>query len=291
MVLSVHSSELMDPCPRRAKLRIEGKEHGNAEGALVGGLLLHEAVQSVLIEPELTTCSAVELAWDVVTAKLLSEGRAMTAAVVAGEESTKEDVAAEVDRYRSMVVPMIDEVVGCELPVSIEIDVDGEPVRFESHIDAVWVGSDPHTGERAVVIEDYKRRKDEPSSPFLARNLQLGMYQYAVANGGMQVGGWPWIAPEMPIRCYWTHIPNFKVYKRRTPRVIDGETVVFEKGQSRAIDRIMFDATVTDWDKLLAGFAERVRMMRADIWPAIPEPDRCKLCQSNYACPAWGAYA
>ena len=288
---AVHTSELMNPCPRQAKLRIEGKEHRTAETALVRGLVAHAALQGVSEEHELTTCTAVELAWDETARKLIEEGRSMSAAVVDGEEAIKDEVHRTVDRYRETVLPLVGELVGCELPVSLAIYVDGEPVRFESHIDKLYIGADPLTGEESLVLLDWKYHQTAPSSSFLARNLQLGMYQYAVANGGVQVDGWPWTAPALPLRCYWVHLPYLKPYGRKTTVTEDGEPVVYEKGDARPIRRVMFSATVTDWDKLHAGFAERVRMMRADIWPAIPEPTRCMLCQSNYACDAWGAYA
>ena len=282
----------MNPCPRQAKLRIEGKEHRTAETALVRGLVAHAALQGVSEEPELTTCSAVELAWDETAAKLIEEGRSMSAAVVDGEEGIKGEVHATVDKYRETVMPMVDQLIGCELPVSLQVPIEGgEPILFESHIDKLYIGADPLTGEESLVLLDWKYHQTAPSSPFLARNLQLGMYQYAVMNDGVQVGGWPWVAPELPMRCYWVHLPYLKPYGRKTTVNEDGEPVVYMKGDTRPIRRVVFSATVTDWDKLLAAFAERVRMMRADIWPAIPEPTRCKLCQSNYACDAWGAYA
>ena len=291
MLGSIHTSPLMNPCPRQAKLRIEGKEQRTAETALVRGLVAHAALQGVTEEGELTTCTAVEIGWDETARKLIEEGRSMSAAVVTSEEAIKAEVMAAVDKYREMVLPLMSELVGCELPVSLPVDVDGEPVQFESHIDKLYIGADPLTGEESLVLLDWKYHKDAPTSAFLARNLQLGMYQYAVANGGVQVDGWPWIAPDLPLRCYWVHLPYLKPYGRKTNVTEDGVQVTYEKGDARPINRVMFSATVTDWDKLMAGFAERVRMMRADVWQALPAPTRCHLCQSNYACDAWGAYA
>lgn len=293
MVKVVHTSELMNPCPRQALLRIEGKEHRIAQTALVTGLVGHAALQGVTEEPELTTCTAVELAWDETARKLLDEGRSMAAAVVAGEEDIKSEVQAIVDRYRATVSPMVTRLIGCELPVSLEVPVgDGEPITFESHIDKLYIGADPLTGEEAVVLVDWKFYGDGPSSPFIARSLQLGMYQYAVKHDGVMVGDWPFIMPDRPLRCYWAHMNYFRPYKRKQKVTEpDGEQVEYQAGDSRPMHRCMLNATVTDWDKLLAAFAERVEMMRAGIWPAMPEPKRCMLCQSNYACDAWGAYA
>ncbi len=273
----------MAQCPRQAKLRIEGKEHAQAETALVRGLVAHKCLEH--------GCSVAE-AWDAVMADLIDEGRAVTAAVAAGRETIESEVADVVLRYLGRIAPLMEELVGVELPVSIEIGVDGMPVVFESHIDKLYIGADPLTGERSAVILDWKWHQSAPTSAYLTRNLQLGMYQYAVMHGGLHVDGWPWSLPEdLPLACYWVHLPHLKPYARKTTVNKDGADVTYAKGDERPMRRVCYAATVTDWGRLEEGFAERVRMMRANFWPAIPEPTRCFICRSSYACAAWGNYA
>jgi hypothetical protein len=292
MTTTIHTSELLNSCPKQAQLRIEGKEHRTATTALVRGLVAHAALEHITCEPEMTTDSAVELGWDETARKLLDEGRTMTAAVIADEDAIKLEIEAVCDKYREHMAGRVHELVGCEIPISLDIDIDGEPIRFESHADKVYVGADPLTGEQAVVLIDWKYHATVPSSAYLARNLQIGLYQYAAMHGGLQVDGWPWIMPDgLPLRAYWCHLPNFKPYGRKTTVVEDGEPVEYQKGDTRPPNRIFYAATLNSPERMLEALAVRVRMMRADIWPAMPDPTGCYLCQSSYACDAWGDFA
>ena len=292
MSLTIHTSELTASCPRQAQLRIEGREHRQATTALVRGLVAHAALEHITLEPEMTTDSAVELAWDTTARKLLDEGRNMTAAVIADEDAIRLEIEAVCDQWRAYMTSRMLKVIGCELPVCMDIDIDGEPVRFESHVDCVYHGADPLTGEDAVVLVDWKYHQTVPTSAYLARNLQFGLYQHAIANGGLQVDGWPWLMPDgVPLVAYWCHLPNFKPYARKTTVSEDGEPVTYEKGDRRPANRIFYAATLNEPGRLLEELAIRVRMYRAGLYPAIPDPTGCYLCQSSYACTSFAAYA
>jgi hypothetical protein len=286
-MLEVHTSELIASCPKQAQLRIEGKEHRTAETALVRGLVAHQYLDDLTHFDD----ADADAAWDAVIAKVRDEGRSMSAAAINNRESIIRDVEAIGDAYAERVMPLVTTLVGTELPVSLEMDIDGEPVRFASHIDKLYIGADPLTGEEALVLVDWKYHDEAPTGSYLARNLQFGMYQHAIAAGGLLVDGWPWVMPEgLPLRAYWCHLPNLKPYARGGSTTRDGETVKHKKGDTRPINRVMFDATVTDETKLLRAFAERVRMMRAGFFPAIPSKVGCYICNSSYACDAWGAF-
>ncbi len=288
--LTIHTSELLNPCPRQAKLRIEGKEHREAPTALVRGLVAHAALEVVTHGNTANIGDIVDGAWAATMTKLRDEGRNPTAAVAENADAICDEVARVVDRYM-MEMPR-GSVVGVEIPVSMDIDIDGEPIRFESHVDCVYEGADPLTGEHAVVLIDWKWHASVPTSAYLSRNLQLGLYQYALSEGGLLVDGWPYIAPEgVPVRGYWCHLPNFKPYSRKTTVVEDGEPVEYAKGDARPMNRVLYAATLNEPDRLIEALTERVRMMRADLWPMNPDPTGCHLCQSNYACPAWAAFA
>jgi len=280
-MMEVHTSELTDSCPQRAFLRINGKEHRQAETALFRGLLSH-AVLEVVSMGGVTTAADQ---WAGVVAKCHDEGRSVAAAVAANEDSICDEVDRAAGRYVEQVMPLFDEVVGVELPVSLVIDVDGELVRFASHIDKLAIGADPYTGERSVMILDWKWRDTAPMMAYLVRNLQFGMYQYAAKWGGVQIDGWPWMLPDdLPLRAYWVHLPYLKPYKKKTTS--GGET--YAAGESRPLNKVLIEATCNDDDAVYAAFADRVRMMRLGFWPAIPDPVGCGLCQSSYACKAWG---
>ena len=292
MSLTIHTSELMTSCPRQAQLRIEGKEHRTATTALVRGLVAHGALEHITLEPEMTTDSAVELAWDQTARKLLDEGRTMTAAVVAAEDELRLEIEAVCDQYRAYMASRCHKVIGCEVPVSLDIDIDGEPIRFESHVDKVYHGADPLTGEEAVVLIDWKYHQTVPTSAYLARHLQIGLYQYAILNGGLQVDGWPWRMPDgVPLVAYWVHLPSLRPYSRKTTVHEDGEPVVYQKGDRRPASRIFYAATLNEPERLLNDLSIRVRMYRAGLYPAMPDPTGCHLCQSSYACDAWSAFA
>jgi len=286
MTLEMHTTELTASCPKQAQLRIEGKEIRTAETALFTGLLGHAVLERVSVGEPATAAEC----WSATAAKLDDEGRTIAPAVIAGEEKICREVDRLVAEYADRVMPLIEEVIGVELPVRLEVDVDGEPAPFASHIDKLAIGADPFTGERSAMLIDWKFRKDEPSMAYLVRNLQFGMYQYAIKRGGVSVDGWPWMLPnDLPLRAYWAHMPNLKPYSRKTEtKDDDGNPVTFVKGDRKPIRKVLIEATCNDDDAVYAAFAERVRMRRLGFAPAIPDPTGCRLCQSQYACKAWG---
>lgn len=285
-MMEVHTSELVSPCKRAAYLRINGQDQRWAETALVRGLAAHAALEIMCNDPDgshdpWTTANA---GYDATAEKLNDEGRTMTAAPIANRDKICMEIADMLEAYSRRLMPMMESVVGVELPVSMLIEVDGETVRFASHIDLIYVGASPLTGERALCVYDWKWRQDEPSSAYLARNLQIGMYWHAVRAGGvMDHDGWPIEMPDLPIELFWIHLPNLAPYKVTRKGL-------YEKGDDRPLERVAFRATMNHEANLMAEFSDQVRMMRAGFWPANPEPTRCRICLSSHACRAWSNY-
>ena len=298
-VLEVHSSPIGNPCPKQAELRILGKEHKEAAGALVRGLAAHAALERISGPikydgdggPEAMFAAVAKAAFDETIEKVRSEGRNPTPAVLSNEEKTVKEIARMLASYAERIMPFVDELVGVELPVSMTVKIDGEPVRFESHIDKVFIGKDPLEGDDAIVVLDWKWHGSTPSPPYLARSLQLGLYHVAVEDGAVVVDGFPWVdRPNLPVRTYWVHLPYLLPYQRAQDVNEDGEIVRYKKGDARPLFRTLGRASVTNRKALLDAFGDKVRDIRAGRWRPNPTPDGCRHCNSKFACPAWAAY-
>lgn len=289
-MLEIHTSQLTASCPKQAQLRLEGKEIRTAETALFRGLLAHAVLEIVSMGGKAVASDC----WDSVARKVNDEGRHLSPAVIDGRDKICREVDQVCQPYAERVMPLFDEVVGVEMAVSLDLEVDGEPVRFASHIDKLAIGADPFTGERSAMLLDWKFRQDEPSMAYLVRNLQFGMYQYAIRRKGLQLSEWgAWELPDgLPLRAYWVHLPNLKPYSRKTKgKDDDGNEVEYVKGDAKPIRKVLIEATCNEDQAVYDAFAERVRMDRLGIAPAIPDPVGCRICQCQHACKAWGNYA
>lgn len=277
--IELHTSELSTVCLRQAQLRLEGKEIRVAETALVRGLIAHQCLEDL----HNTGDWCVDAAYNAVARKLDEEGRQMTAAPQDKRDEIQTEVAEVVGQYAERCLSMVDELVGCEIPLSLDCEIAGVPVRIASHLDNLFRGTDAD-GNPAMVLRDWKFRDEEPSFDYLRRNPQLQIYQWAAKQGGLIVGGWPYELPtDLPLVCEWVHLPNLKPYKRGGSSTTENGTRTWRKGDTKPLDKVLMRVPYDEaWvDQFLS---ERVQLIAMNLWPATPTPKGCFLCQSATYC-------
>lgn len=288
--LEIHTSELIAACPRRAKLRAEGKETRFAETALVRGLVAHGALERLSLLHPLDCddyAGLVSLAWADTARKCEQEGRQITAAPIDHREEIEAEIVRAVEAYDRRISPLIASVVAVEAPVEWWIGVDGEKARFASHLDLLAEMADPYTGEMVLAVVDWKWHEKAPSFAYLARNMQMAMYGLAVRYGTvMDRDGSAINLPDLPVRVYWCHLPNLLPYGR-AGKSADG-SLMWKKGDERSLNKIVYDATPRREAAVMEEFSLRVRMARMGMYPAIPSPEGCLTCNAKFACPVFG---
>jgi hypothetical protein len=97
--------------------------------------------------------------------------------------SLAERAAAEacLERYRVWLLRQSDyRLVGLELPVAARLEVGGQTVRLVGRLDRV-----DRDGLGRLRVVDLKTARRAPSAKEVEANLQLGLYQAAVAAGGL----------------------------------------------------------------------------------------------------------
>jgi len=287
----VHTSDLMDACPKRVQLRHEGKIIGETPGALYRGQLFHEAVAGLYQRNkwDRPACEAAILAAARVVAETAKrENRPFTEAVANGASTHQAEVLDLVVQYAARFHPMPqDKIIGCELPIrwTMEHPSLPEPVNFASHIDLLF------RRDTLLCVYDYKLRQDDPSRAFLARNPQLGLYWLMVRYGQVciDVDADLWVAFGEWSAVAWVHAPALAPYGKAYTNTHTGEA--FKKGDLRPADKVVrWCGFHPDQEGALRdALAERVGMMRAGFFPAIPDPVGCGLCEAWKHCPRYDA--
>lgn len=146
------------------------------------------------------------------------------------------------------------EVVAAELDFDVVTEVPGDQVRLVGAVDLVDVGPD------GVDVVDFKTGKTVPTRADAACDLQLGVYQRAIADVE-QVAG----------------------------RTVAGARLVYlAKGSGKPTCREQAGLTPDDsW--LDEAFADAVHTLRSEELPARPDlTKRCERCSLRPMCPAWG---
>ena len=283
--MEIHTTDLTAACLKSVELRWEGKRIGETTTALALGSLWHEAVRLFYVD-EMTPAEAVDAASVRVAQDAAKEGRPLSSSAAFSLKDLGDQVREWLDQYTSRFGWILNSKrVGCELPVRMSADVDGEPVEFASHLDLLI-----RSGDSLMVI-DWKTGEDAPTRDYLSRNMQLGMYAWAVRDGEVFVGG-EWVSlGELPTVA-WFHVRNLSPFKKATTAKDEmGNSVEYKKGDVRPDNKILITADIDDdgIEYVKREFATRVRMFRAGMFPTNPDPIGCLLCECRRDCPTFGA--
>lgn len=276
----LHTTDLTAACPKSVELRLHGRVIPQGTGALFFGNLWHAAVKK-LYEAHGTPTQCVMDAMPEVIAAMKEEGRELTKAT---EEGRHED-AATIIKWLTVYSTnyMIDGEVHLEVPCRITLEVDGEPQNFASHIDLLQVNS-------RVLVRDWKSQEESPTPAFLSRNLQLGLYWLMVRYGQVMIGG-EWVRIGKSPTVQWLHVRSLNPYGKATEATDEnGQKRKYAKGEARPYGSVVKTIVYADEQEsaIIEALATRVRMFRAGLHPAIPDPVGCFVCESNQFCPSFG---
>lgn len=271
--MTIHSSDLTASCPRAVQLRLEGKAVGEYPTALFRGQLAHAALEIMHGRDLEADVNAVvdDEATEKVLATAEAENRPITEAVARELGAIQEEVVEVLELYVKRFADYFAQckVIGTELPVSWRAD----GIDFASHIDLLF--REPN-GD--LYVWDWKWRSDSPMYGYLSRNMQFAMYAMCCREGRIQIGG-EWIALRQWPVVAWVHLPNLRPYTRA------GEG--YAKGDERPLDRIVREVRYGDASRatILRELELRRAMMTAGLFPAIPDPLGCHLCECQAHCP------
>jgi len=282
MISEFHTTHLIKTCLKAVQLSVEGKVDRRATGALYTGLLVHEALrliheQDMWENPAMAVAEAVPL----VDAKLIDENRPKSLATETNADDLQREALRMVEGY---AVTFADEfadrrLIGCEVPVRLTLMVDGQPAEFASHIDLL-------TQDAAgfVHLDDWKTGEESPTRAFLSRNLQLGMYYLCVQQGSLLLNG-EWVSLlETPL-VSWIHMRYCMAVKRKTTITDEGgHPLELGAGEMRPRNAIVREVMIDNPGAIIRAFETRVRMARANFYPATPSEVGCHLCESSRFC-------
>jgi len=285
-----HTSDITANCGKSVELRLLGKRIPEATEALFCGQLFHEAVglahKSKLNDFLTTPAECVETALPVVLEGFKTEGRTLSRAVVASMDDHKATVVDWLKNYidRFAAEFSVAKLIGVEVPCRWSLDVDGETEDFASHLDLLY-----RTAEGALVLWDWKSGAEAPSTEFLIRNLQMGLYHLALKYGSIMLDG-QWVEMEEHPVIEWVHVRYLMPYgKKVTTKDEDGVETTYAKGDTRPRNKVVIPATVTEAGEqaLVNELSLRVRMKRLGLYPTNPSEQGCRLCESRRWCPNW----
>lgn len=268
-----HSSELTANCLRAVFHRHLGEIHPEYTTALFRGALAGEVLR-LMHEKGFESIPVVK-AIENVLATAQQENRPLSESV----EVNKTEIAAEVEKVCKFYAGRLKDpfskckLIGCELPIRCTIEVDDRPVEFASHLDLLFRHPD-----RSLHFWDWKWRDEAPTTEYLSRNLQFGMYAYAIRHGEVMLSDGAWVNFEQWPTGSWIHLPNFKPYSRNGAD--------YRAGEHRDLDKIIRQIPYDDRSEkaIKHEFAQRVRMANAGFWPTNADPVACHICESNSWC-------
>jgi hypothetical protein len=284
----IHSTDLVRPCMREVQLTRAGRAVRYCTTALYQGLLFHAVAQhwherrdyTLPIDDGIMQRAAVSLA-----NKLREERRPMTGPVADAQAELKAEVREWADAYVRRYADWYAgaKVIGCELPVRWSCDVDGKREDFASHIDLLL-----RVGDQ-LYVRDWKTGKEAPTRAYLDRNMQMGMYALAIAEGDVLLDG-DWVSfGDVPV-VQWVHVRGLLPVKRVTDMTDEtGATIRLAKGDLRPDNYCARDIEVLNFDAIKAEFATRARMFRAGLFPTTPTIEGCQVCEARQACPHWSS--
>lgn len=286
-VAEFHTSDISDPCLKHVQLRHDGKVIGDTPGALYRGQLFNDALGILYTRNawDRPACeAAIVAASKGVEAKSKVENRPFTKAVAESLTTHNAEVLALVVQYAQRFAPRSDDkLIGVELPVRFTLEHErlDAPAEFASHLDLLY-----RRGDGRLVCPDFKLRKDSPSPAFLQRWPQGAIYWLAIRYGTVLVND-DWITfEEWPVM-QWIDATNLAPYGKAYTHPGTGE--VFKKGDVKPEGRIVLHAPFLPQGEQAARdmLAERVAMMRAGFFPAMPDVEGCGYCDARSGCPTF----
>lgn len=287
MITEIHTSDLTARCLKTVELRHVGKIKAEATTALYRGLLFGECCRLIHDRGQWENPALPGVMLDAAKAvanQLRDERRPFSDSVNKSTPILQAEVLRLVEFYANRQRGHFanTRLIGCELPIRLTLDIDGEEQEFASHLDLLY------RKDNRLIVRDWKLREDAPTSNYLGRHMQMGIYWLSVKYGKVMVGD-EWIAfDEFPM-VEWFDAERLSVYKRATT-ILDqetGEEVKVPAGTARPIEKIVLPVVFQPEQEaaLLSEITTRVRMFRAGLYPTNPDPIGCHLCESNRWCP------
>jgi superfamily I DNA/RNA helicase/RecB family exonuclease len=155
-------------------------------------------------------------------------------------------------------------LVGTEEKFETVVELgSGERVRLNGYADRLELDADGR-----VVVVDLKTTKDKPTGPQLQRHVQLGVYQYAVDHGAVDL-----LAPDGHGESGGAELVHLGLP--------DGDAAVVQQQPAYADDG---DERTT----LRAQMERASSLVRAETFPAVAG-DHCRDCDFKPICPIQGA--
>lgn len=291
-IKEIHSSDLTASCMRFVQLRLQGKVHPIATGALFRGLVAGEALRYLherhlhgkSEEPAMFT-PIVSEAIDSVRKTLAEEGRKTSEAVDASMSETISDIGMFCENYYRKFRDRFSRwaLLGCEVPVRWKFAP--RMPEFASHIDLLL--RDDHG---RLVFVDWKLRETAPTWHYLSRNMQFGCYFGCCLEGRFLLNDgltteWKHIGEEA--RGVWLHVNHLAPFGRKTTCEDDnGNQREFAKGDDRPVRMSWREIEYSHGaiENIRAELMMRIRMMRKDQFPTNPDPIGCSLCEAESFC-------
>lgn len=274
-IAEIHTSELTANCLRAVQLRHEGKWEPHSGTAMMRGDMFGKAAEWVHNNDAWHADKAVPAVLDAMRRIKLEPDTLSDAA-----KRDINTIGAEVQRAIQAYISQFKDyfarckLIGTEVPIRWQID--GR--EFASHLDLIfreeWDGG-------ALRVWDWKWTKDAPTQEYIARNLQMASYWWAVKHGEVMLGDdWWQDLDEYPL-VSMVYVPHLMPYKKATKR---GDTQ-YKAGDRRPIESIVITADHSDEGAVLDALRERIALMDGGIWPTNPNPVGCLICESRRWCP------
>lgn len=285
MIQELHTTDMTTNCLHAVKLTHEGKRFGETTGALYLGNVFHAAVQAwhhdrTIDHGAIDAMTLTAAAFCDAQAK--EEGRPLSKATVQSRSEHLATVSNWLYLYAGRFMDEPIDVIGTEVPIRLTIDVDGEPQEFASHLDLLA----RHRKTKRLIVRDWKTGEESPTAAYLVRNIQLGLYYLAVAEGHVLLDAtmdhWQNMGEYPTIQ--WCHVRSLEPYKRAVTDKETGE--VQAKGAARPLDKILYEPPFSPAGRaeIIADLTTRVRLVRANLYPKNPDPLGCHLCECRGAC-------
>ena len=299
-----HSGDLTAACPKNIELRWEGKFNPEMQTAMYRGSFasyLMEHLHRGADWSEQAVANAGKKAIESINADIKKEGRQLSETVEHDANEIHKEVLWVVFEYARRLGPFFEQCsfIGCEVPCRVTMELNADrSFDFASHLDLIFRAPHrvlehffphlnlPGDGNR-LCIWDFKFVKDSPTWDYLARQPQLLLYTVCAWQGSfllsdlwIEFNQWPLIA--------WCHLPYFKPFSRKTMTDDDqGVATEYVKGDVRPLKAVVrwLDYRQDRLPDIIQELCQRPLMYEQGIFPMIPSPIGCHLCESRAWCP------
>jgi superfamily I DNA/RNA helicase/RecB family exonuclease len=158
------------------------------------------------------------------------------------------------------------ELVGTEERFSTVVDLpDGERVQLTGYADRLELDTDGH-----VVVVDLKTGRNAPSNKSVETHRQLALYQLAVDSGALDAG----LGEGQPLRSGGAELVQLGALDDG-PAVVQQQPTTPDEGPVREVLREEIGLTA--------------RLIRDEVFPAVPGATQCRDCPFVPICPAKSA--